>query len=189
MFFIIHVNPFCNEGTCKMFVNWLRNSVYSSGVLLLFRLYLGYHWMTAGWGKLTSEKGFTALGFLKGAIGKATGEHPAVQSWWAAFLKNFAIPNVELFNFLVPWGEFLVGIGLLLGVVTTFSAFMGATMNFAFMFSGSTSTNVQMVLLTIFILVAGRNAGRFGLDYYLHSYIDKVFKSKSKNTGEATYNA
>jgi thiosulfate dehydrogenase (quinone) large subunit len=58
---------------------------------------LGYLWFKAGWGKVTD--GFDATGFLQGAIEKATGEHPAVQSWWAAFLEGFALPNVELFNF------------------------------------------------------------------------------------------
>jgi hypothetical protein len=44
-------------------------------------------------------------------LAKATGEHPAVQDWWAVFLKNTTLPNVELFNFLVPWGELFVGCG------------------------------------------------------------------------------
>jgi thiosulfate dehydrogenase (quinone) large subunit len=152
-----------------MFVNWLRESQVATGLLAIIRLYLGYLWFKAVWGKVTG--GFDATGFLQGAIEKATGEHPAVQSWWAAFLEGFALPNVELFNFLVAWGELLVGIALILGVFTTFAALMGAVMNFAFMFSGTTSTNPQMVLLTIFILVAGYNAGKWGLDRYVIPFI------------------
>ncbi|NUK31624.1 DoxX family protein [Parageobacillus sp. VR-IP] len=152
-------------------VKWLREHTSASVIMVLFRLYLGYAWITAGWHKIT--EGFDASGFLKGALAKAVGEHPAVQGWWAAFIEHFALPNVGLFNVLVPWGEFLVGIALILGIFTTFAALMGAVMNFAFMFSGTTSTNPQMVLLTVFILVAGANAGRYGLDHWVLPYIRK----------------
>jgi thiosulfate dehydrogenase (quinone) large subunit len=47
-------------------------------------------------------------------------------------------------------------------------------MNFAFLFSGTTSTNPQMLLLSIFVLVAGANAGRIGLDYYLLPHLRKL---------------
>ena len=93
-----------------MFVKWLREHASSAAILTLFRLYLGYAWITAGWHKIVD--GFDATGFLKGALAKASGEHPAVQSWWAAFIEHFALPNVGLFNVLVPWGELLVGIAL-----------------------------------------------------------------------------
>ncbi|WP_108585864.1 hypothetical protein [Paenisporosarcina sp. OV554] len=52
-----------------------------------------------------------------GALTKVTRGHPAVQEWWVIFLKNLAIPN-HTFNFLVPWGKLLVGIGLLIGCFT-----------------------------------------------------------------------
>jgi thiosulfate dehydrogenase (quinone) large subunit len=161
-----------------MFVKWLREHASSSAILALFRLYLGYTWVTAGWHKIVD--GFDATGFLKGALANASGEHPAVQSWWATFIEHVALPNVGLFNVLVPWGELLVGIALILGLFTTFAALMGAVMNFAFMFSGTTSTNPQMILLTMFILVAGANAGRYGLDRWAIPYIRKFVNKTSR---------
>ncbi|MBA2875115.1 DoxX family protein [Thermaerobacillus caldiproteolyticus] len=157
-----------------MVVKWLRERVSAAAILTIFRLYLGYAWLTAGWHKIT--EGFDATGFLKGALAQASGEHPAVQGWWASFIENVALPNVRLFNVLVPWGETLVGIALILGIFTTFAALMGAVMNFAFMFSGTTSTNPQMILLTVFILVAGANAGKFGFDRWIIPYIRKFSK-------------
>lgn len=156
-----------------MFVNFLRKNGYAAYGLLVLRLYLGYAWLTAGWGKVTGD--FDASGFLKGAIAKASGDHPAVQGWWASFLEAFALPNSGLFSFLVAWGELLVGLGLILGCFTTFAALMGMVMNFAFLFSGTISTNAQMVLLTIFIVVAGANAGRIGADRYVLPYLRKLF--------------
>ncbi len=141
----------------------------STWLWLVIRLYVGYQWLVAGWHKIVD--GFDATGFLQGAIAKsvpaAEGAKPVVQGWWAAFLKGFALPNVGLFNFLVPWGEFLVGLALILGFATIFAATMGMVMNFAFLLSGTISTNPNYLILQ-FILVSlgGAYAGYIGLDYY-----------------------
>ncbi|MEH7124766.1 DoxX family membrane protein [Bacillus sp. JJ1773] len=164
-----------------MFVNWLRENQLSSGLLTIIRLYLGYSWLKAGYHKVAG--GFDASGYLQGAIAKATGENPTVQGWWASFLEGFALPNAGLFSFLVAWGELLVGLGLILGCFTTAAAFFGIIMNFAFMFSGTISTNPQMILLTIFILVAGYNAGKIGIDRFIIPYIKPKTKRKD-NTAE-----
>nr|WP_247739099.1 DoxX family membrane protein [Bacillus sp. 165] len=148
-----------------------------SYVLAAIRLYLGYTWFTAGLGKI--QNGFDASGFLQGAIAKAAGDHPMVQEWWASFLQSFAVPNVELFNVLIPWGELAVGLGLLLGFLTTAAVFFGMVMNFAFMFSGTTSTNPQMLLLSIFIIVAGANAGKFGVDGVMKK--KGIFKGRERS--------
>lgn len=162
-----------------MFVGFLRKNEFASYSLTVFRIYLGFQWLIAGWGKISG--GFDASGFLEGAVKKATGDHPAVQSWWAIFLNGHAIPNVELFNVLVPWGEFLVGLGLILGAFTTFAALMGVVMNFSYMFSGTTSTNPQMILIGIFILVAGFNAAKVGLDRWIIPFLsEKFLRNKNK---------
>ena len=151
-----------------MFIQFLKENRYVTLLLTVLRLYLGWLWLNAGWGKISGGK-FDASGFMNGAINKMSGENPAVQPWWGNLLKEVALPYVDLFNVLVPWGEFLVGLGLILGVFTSFSILMGLTMNFAYMLSGTTSTNPQMVLLGMFILVAGINAGKIGLyRWYYH---------------------
>ncbi|MEC2057380.1 DoxX family protein [Peribacillus psychrosaccharolyticus] len=159
-------------------LNFLRTNKYAAIFLTLLRVYIGYDWMTHGYEKLKSG-GFDASGFIQGAIANSGGDHPAVQGWWAAFLEKAALPNVELFNFLVPWGEFLVGLGLILGVFTTFTVLMGLTMNFAFLFSGTVSTNAQLVLLQMFLLVAGYNAAQYGLDRYVLPFIKKTLKKET----------
>ena len=160
-----------------MFVNFLRTNKIAAGVLAFIRIYLGYQWLTAGWGKAMGQ--FDAAGFIQGAI-----ENPGVQSWWATFLEHVALPFSGVFSFLVAWGEVLVGLALILGVFTNFAALMGAIMNFAFLFSGTVSTNAQMVLLTFFLLVAGYNAGRFGLDRWVIPFMRKLFKFDRKEQQE-----
>jgi thiosulfate dehydrogenase [quinone] large subunit len=137
----------------------------------ILRVYLGYQWLTAGWHKLTGDKPFDASSFIKGAIAKAVpaqpGAKPVVQAWWADFLKDFALPNIKLFNFLVLWGEILVGLALIVGFLTIFSATMGALMNFAFLMSGSTSTNPNLFALSFVIVLVGSATYYYGVDYFL----------------------
>ncbi|KHF31930.1 hypothetical protein CM49_05854 [Paenibacillus sp. P1XP2] len=83
---------------------------------------------------------------------------------------------MKLFNFLIPVGETLVGLGLILGTFTTFAALMGMVMNFAFLFSGTVSTNAQMLLLEMFVVVAAANAGRIGLDRWVIPYLRNLFR-------------
>lgn len=159
-----------------MVIQFLRENKAVSFVLAVIRVYLGYTWLMAGIGKLQG-KGFDATGYLQGAIEKSKGAQPAVQSWWASFLQDFAIPNVDLFNTLVTWGEVLVGIGLIVGCLTKTAVFFGLVMNFSYMFSGSIGVNPEMVILSMFVLVSGMNAGKFGIDGFV---IPKVLGSKLK---------
>lgn len=162
-----------------MFVTFLQKNKLASYVLTMLRLYLGWIWLQAGWGKIVGGN-FDTTGFLQDALKKASGEHPAVQPWWADFLHGFAIPNVGFFNILVPWGEFLVGVGLILGTFTTVAVLMGIVMNFSYMFSGTTSTNPQMALLEIFILVAGFNAAKIGIDCWLIPFLKRKSLKKKE---------
>lgn len=161
-----------------MFTTWLRSNKYAAGILTILRIYLGWQFLTAGWEKLTGPKAFSAAGFMKNAVAHPvlspdkTIEYPTFH----AFLQNFALPNVGLFNFLVPWGEFLVGLGLIFGVLTTAASFFGMLMNFMYMFAGTISSNPWDVLIGIFIIVAGYNAGKFGGDYWVIPWFRKHFE-------------
>ena len=168
-----------------MVIDFLRRDKRISILLAVLRVYVGYTWLVAGWGKIAGGN-FDASGFLQGAVAKAVGEHPLVQGWWAVFLKNVAIPNVDVFNTLIPYGEFLVGIGLLIGCFTKTAVFFGMMMNFSYMFSGTTSTNPQLALLSVFILVSAMNAGRYGADGMIMPILkEKLFANKTNKKTDA----
>ncbi|MBM7660325.1 thiosulfate dehydrogenase [quinone] large subunit [Bacillus mesophilus] len=163
-----------------MVVNFIRNNKMSAYLLTILRMYLGYTWMVAGWGKITGE-GFDATGYLKGAIANpVAGPDGVVYGWYVTFLETVALPNVSLFNFLVAWGELLVGLGLILGCFTTAAAFFGVLMNFAFMLAGTVSHNPTDILMGIIIMVAGYNAGRYGLDRWVIPMIKKITTREKK---------
>ncbi|QJD86997.1 DoxX family membrane protein [Cohnella herbarum] len=166
-----------------MVSKFLKENVWAAVAFTFIRIYLGWQWMEAGWHKLTGSEAFTAAGFLKNAVAnpiadKATKE--AIFPTYTAFLEHFALPNVKLIDFLIPVGEFLVGLGLIVGGLTAAAAFFGVLMNFLFLFAGTVSTNPWLLLIGMIVLAGGANAGKFGLDYVLLPWIRKGWAAVTK---------
>lgn len=67
---------------------------------------------------------------------------------------------------MVKGGEVLIGLGLILGCFTTLAAFFGMTMNFAFLLSGTLSTNPPMALGFLLIIALGAASYEIGLDRF-----------------------
>ncbi len=93
-------------------------------VWTVVRLYLGYQWLSAGWEKLHDPAwvgagaGSGVSGFLRGALGKVDGEHPAVQAWLGCIFRHAFLPSAPAQPCLVAIGETLVGVALVLGPLT-----------------------------------------------------------------------
>ncbi|HET7637749.1 MAG TPA: DoxX family protein [Ktedonobacteraceae bacterium] len=155
---------------------------------LIVRLYVGYEWLTAGLDKLTgysftfdssfgtkvgnpwvfgAHDGAAMAGFAKNALTLATGQHPAVQSWYASFLQNVVVPNSVIFSYMVTFGEVLVGLGLIFGALTGIAAFFGVFMNLNFMLAGAVSINPVLGMLALLLVLAWRVAGYYGIDSVL----------------------
>lgn len=163
-------------------MKWLKGEKMAV-LWTILRVWLGIQWVEAGWGKVTG--GFEATGFLQGAIAKAGGDHPAVQGWYAAFLENFALPNVELFNILIPWGELLAGVGLILGAATLPALVGVALMNLNFLLAGTVSTNPVLYTVAIMLMAAGPAAYYYGFDRFLIPFTkDHIGKDKTKHKGQ-----
>lgn len=152
---------------------YIFSSPIFAWVWLVIRVYVGYEWLSAGWGKLNNpvwigEKGGTALhGFIMGALKKSTGEHPDVQSWYASFLQSFVDQHTVIFSFLVTFGEIAIGLGLILGALTGIAAAFGFFMNINFLLAGTVSTNPVLLILQLLLILAWRSAGWVGIDRYL----------------------
>ncbi|MCL6631742.1 MAG: DoxX family protein [Alicyclobacillus herbarius] len=161
-------------------VAWLRNNAYVRWLLTVVRIWIGIEWIQAAMEKIGSpvwtgsKAGVAISGFLGNAVKQSQGAHPAVQGWYASFLKGFALPHATLFSYAVSYGELLVSIGLVLGCLTTAAAFFGAVMNLSYLLAGTTSTNPNMLLWQVLLLVAGFNAAMIGLDYWLIPYLRQL---------------
>ena len=137
------------------------------------RLYAGWQWLIAGWNKLgnpvwTGESaGAAVTGFVTGALEKTGGAHPDVQGWYAWFLRNLVLPNAGLWSQFVAYGDLLVVSALILGVFTGMAAFFGGFMNMNYLLAGTVSTNPLLLAIAIFLILAWKTAGWWGIDRWL----------------------
>lgn len=145
-----------------------------SWLWLILRLYLGYQWLTSGWGKLGNpgwtQTGEALRGFWERAV--AVPEAPARPAiafdWYRAFIQGLLDSGAySWFSKLIVAGEILVGIALILGAFVGIAAFAGAFLNWNFMMAGTASINPLMFLFTIFLILAWKTAGWIGLDRWL----------------------
>ena len=150
---------------------WLFSNTISAWIWLILRVYIGYSWLTAGIGKVTSDAwtganaGVAVKGFMGGALAKA--EAGDVAGWYAWFLENVVIPNAVPFSYMVAWGEVLIGLGLIVGLLTGIAAFFGALMNMSFLLAGTVSANPVMLAIAILLILAWKVAGWYGLDRWV----------------------
>jgi len=149
------------------------SSKFMSPVWLVVRVYVGYQWLMAGYGKFTNpawigaDTGKAITGFVNGALTKTAGDHPDVTMWYAWFLKNVVLPNADTWSYAITYGEMFVGAGLILGAFTFLAGFFGVVMNFNFLLAGTVSSNPILLVLTLLLMLAYRVAGYLGLDYYI----------------------
>ncbi|HZD72033.1 MAG TPA: DoxX family protein [Actinomycetes bacterium] len=110
--------------------------------------------------------GDSVAGFAKGALASGTrGAHPDVAySWYVNFLEWVRDSGHTFLGPLVAIGEITIGIMLILGLFTGIVAFLGAILNFSFVFAGSAGVNPAMIIVAVLLILAWRNAGWYGLD-------------------------
>src|SRR3990167_1381834 len=91
------------------------------GYVVILRVYIGSYLLYQGIRKYLRD--FPHSGWIERQIGKL-GE-VELFSWYKDFLTNVVSSNQELFGYLVMYGEILVGICLIIGLLTRFSAGVG----------------------------------------------------------------
>lgn len=138
------------------------------------RVYVGYEWLIAGWHKVTSPAWTAGGSALKGYWERAVlvpappAKAAITYDWFRSFLQALLDGgHYDWFGKLIAYGELLVGIALILGAFVGIAAFFGAFMNFNFMLAGSASTNPVLFLGAIFLMLAWKTAGYWGLDRWL----------------------
>ena len=146
-----------------------------SFVWLAVRIYLGWEWLSAGWGKIIGSGAHpwgpeTLLGFWQRAVAiPVPPARPAIiYDWYRSFLEFLISVHAESWmTSLVAWGEFSVGLALILGAFVGIAAFFGAFMNMNFMLAGTASANPVMLLLAVVLVLAWKTAGWWGFDRWL----------------------
>ncbi len=174
----------------------LKDPRIVGAALLAARVWVGSLFVVHGLEKVTGpgsavwvgdKAGVAVTGYLNGALAMApgganAGAHPEVAGWYAALIRDVFLPNAQIFSYLVAWGEVLVGIALVLGILTRFAAAMGVAMNLAFLFAGTSGDNVPMLLVGLPIAFSAA-AGYYGVDRFLMPAVKGFVARRRGDTG------
>ena len=129
----------------------------------LMRFTMGWIFVYSGFDKLLTD--FSSAGYLANATKGPLG------GWFQSLGANSLA--VSVIDPLVVWGEILIGLALVFGVLTRWAAFWGAAMMFMFYISAfppehNPFVEYQLVYIVALGLMGALGAGRIlGLDYFV----------------------
>jgi thiosulfate dehydrogenase (quinone) large subunit len=157
-------------------------------LFLIIRVFLGYEWIQAGLHKIEDPKWVSTGEALKGYWTNAvkipeTGRPPITYDWYRSFIQSMLDNEAySWFAPLVAYGEFLVGVALIVGAFVGIAAFFGAFMNWNFIMAGSASTNGLLFAIAVVLILAWKVAGWYGADRYLLPRIGAPWTWRSEQT-------
>src|SRR6202022_1960205 len=138
------------------------------------RVCVRYRFLIAGWHKFQTPawmdgSGQGISGYWKGALGTTPSGAPVVTfDWYRGFLQLLVDTNsAGWFSYAIVFGELAVGVGLIVGAFVGLAAVGGLRLNMSFLLAGTVSTTPVLVIVGVLLILAWKNAGYFGLDYFL----------------------
>ena len=144
----------------------ILQGILARAALALLRVYLGVIFLIAALPKQRED-------FAPGLIGFV--ERTAMERshlFYREFLQDVVLPNARLFASLVTWGELLVGVLLILGLMTRLSAAVALLITINYMLAKGAwpwtpSSNDAAFAAISLALVIGAAGRTFGLDSIL----------------------
>jgi uncharacterized membrane protein YphA (DoxX/SURF4 family) len=140
--------------------------ILARSALVILRLYVGVVFLVAVLPKFQRDFTPGLVVFLE-QVALDRG-HPFYQQ----FVQGVVLPNAGAFAALVSWGELLVGVTLILGLLTRFSAMVALVLTLNYMFAKGawfwtpSSNDAAFVAISLALLIGA--AGRtLGLDAFL----------------------
>ncbi len=151
---------------------FLFDDIRFAPVWAIIRILVGFAWLEAGWHKITDpgwlQTGDALKSFFERIVVIPEQGRPAITyDWYRDFIQTLLDSGAYTWMAkMIAVGEFLVGIALIVGLFVGIAAFFGALMNWNFMLAGSASTNPVLMVGALFLILAWKTAGYYGLDRY-----------------------
>ena len=149
---------------------------YPDRWVAMLRIAVGLWFLRGGFRKVT----FTLWGFLPlpaatdrwiGFMPKKVAEFASGNTigWYKELLEGTVLHNTKTFAFFTAWGEFTVGVGLTLGLLTVLAGLIGVVMMTSYFLAsawmGFGPQGFHLLLIVCMILFIGSRAGRvWGID-------------------------
>jgi thiosulfate dehydrogenase (quinone) large subunit len=167
------------------FTGWLFVSRQAAWIWLVVRVWLGYQWLHAGWEKITGTSGgtwswqfaFTGDSWLKTSAGlkgfaafalkNTQGPNAPVNYGWYAHFLHYLSTSGGWMAPVIAIGETVIGLALILGLFTGLAAFFAGILTTSFGLAGIAGVNPVFFIAEVFLILAWRNAGYYGLDRWV----------------------
>ena len=135
--------------------------ILARGALVLLRLYLGVVFLLSALPKLERDPGSGLAGFLQERA-LTTGH-----AFYSPFVESVLLPNSAVIASSVGWVEAIMGVTLIAGLATRFSAGLAMVLAMNYMFAkgewfwtpGSHDAALLVIALALLIGAAGRTLG------------------------------
>ena len=154
----------------------------SSWIWLVLRVWLGIQWIDASLHKISDPAWVTTGAALKGFWMNAVkipekGKPPIAFDWYRDFINALLqSESYTWFGKLVAYGEFLIGVALIVGAFVGVAALFGAAMNWNFIMAGTASSNGLLLILAVILVMAWKVAGYVGADFFLLRWLGVPWK-------------
>jgi thiosulfate dehydrogenase [quinone] large subunit len=140
--------------------------ILARAALVFLRVYLGLLFLLSGAPKLREDFAPNLSAFLT-QVGLTRGHE-----FYRDVIRQLVLPNLHLFAMLIPWGELLVGLTLVLGAATRLSAAVALVLlvncmlakGAWFWYPSSNDAALAAIAVALIIGAAGRT---FGVDALL----------------------
>lgn len=139
------------------------------GYVVILRVWIGSYMLYQGIRKF--ERDFPHGRWLNRQIGKL--DEVELFGWYKDFLANTVMPNQELFGYLVMYGEILVGLCLIVGLLTRLCSGVGMFMFANYMLGpgsargGATLGNSETFFIAMIVFLLTNPGRTLGLDGFL----------------------
>ena len=163
-----------------------------SWIWLILRVWLGVQWVEASLHKISDPAwvttGLALKGFWTGAVTiPASGKSVIAFDWYRNILSWLLDTEAYTwFGKLVAYGEFLIGVALIIGAFVGVAAFFGAFLNWNFVMAGAASSNGLLLVLAVLLVMAWKTAGYIGADFFLLRWLGVPWNLTNTRTSEKT---
>jgi len=127
----------------------------------LLRAVVGGVWLFEAYPQLTARDSYLGQGFLSLVQSMAAGNP---WRFYREFLGSVVLPHASVFSYLTLVGNLLVGLCLLLGLLTPYSAFVGLLLNVNYGLAAGwmdrMTYSLNGLLLVAEIVIIAQSAGR-----------------------------
>jgi thiosulfate dehydrogenase (quinone) large subunit len=163
----------------------LLGNIFFAIIWMPLRFFVGREWLSAGEHKLRSSAWMDGGTALKGywerqtTVPEGRPASPAGTYGWFDHMLRYML-NHEWYTWfakVISVGEFLIGVGLVVGALVGIAAFFGTFMNFNFLLAGSASSNPVLFGLAVFLVLGWKVAGYWGLDRVLLPMLGTPWKT------------